>query len=332
MKRTTIKDIAKLTSLSISTVSRALKNHPDISQKTKDRVQEVAIALDYSPNLNAQHLRTKSSKLIGLILPEVNQFFFPAMLDGVNKWVVENGYSLLLMQSDRSYLKEKQMVDLCFQFAVDGLLISLSAETENIEHLMKLKYANIPVVLLDEVLENEHFPCLTIDDRATAFSATEYLIENGHKDILGIFDLAELNMTRFRIEGFVEALKYHGLPADRERIITIPSNGDFEPQIEALLKHYPKATGIFAMSDVTMMNTYRVLTNGGWRIPEDKALIAISDGQAPYYCYPNITHLCHSGYEVGVRATELLFEQIQRIQPYKHFTRITTKLVKLGSV
>ena len=135
MKRTTLKDLAKLLNLSPSTVSRALADHQDISEETKRRVQEVAQRMNYIPNLRAKYLRTRHSNVIALILPEMNMFFMPSLMNGINKVVEAKNYSLIVLQSDNSLWKEKQLVQYCLNLSVDGVLLSVSKETTNLSHL-----------------------------------------------------------------------------------------------------------------------------------------------------------------------------------------------------
>ncbi|MBI5913905.1 MAG: LacI family DNA-binding transcriptional regulator [Bacteroidetes bacterium] len=332
MKRSTLKDIAKLTGLSVSGVSRALKDHPDISPETKDKVKEVAAALNYHPNPSAQFLRTKSSKIIAVILPEVNTFFFPEILQGISKVVEQHGYSLIFLQSDNSIRKEKELIDYCLQMFVDGVLISLSGETTNLEHILKLKETETSVVLIDRILENKEVPYLTINDAETSFRAVDYLIKKGHSNILGIFDDDRLSMTRLRADGFRLAHARNGIDLNPNQILTITDDHELEAQITNFLDEHPSATAVFTMSDKLMVKTYHVINSLGFKIPDDMALVSISDGKAPYYLYPGITHMRHSGEEVGTTATNLLFELLSGKKPDQDIYEIATVLVELGSV
>jgi LacI family transcriptional regulator len=332
MKRATLKDIAKLTGLSISGVSRALKDHPDIAPETKDKVKEVAKALNYHPNPSAQFLHSKNSKIIAAILPEVNTFFFPEILQGISKIVERQGYFLIFLQSDNSFEKEKELIDYCIQMFVEGVLISVSAETSNIEHLLKLKQMGASVVLLDRVLSNPEIPYLTIDDTKASFKAINYLIEKGHTNILGIFDDERLTMSKLRAEGFRKALQNHSLPVRENRILTINESSNIEKQIYHQLDNDIEVTAIFTMSDKLMVKAYHAINKLGLKIPEDLAIISISDGKAPQYLYPGITHIRHSGEEVGATAATLLFQMLSGDKQLVGFQEIETSLVELGSV
>ncbi|MFT5168717.1 MAG: LacI family transcriptional regulator [Saprospiraceae bacterium] len=331
MKRATLKDIAKLTGLSISGVSRALKDHPDIGRETKERVKEVALALKYSPNLNARSLRTLSSRIIAVILPKLTDFFFPKLLKGISEIVEARGYSLIFLQSNNNLKREEELVDFCLNVFAEGVLISLSVETDKLDHLQKLKEADIPTVLIDRVIKNDDFPSVTIDDREISFTAVEYLIEQGHNNILGIFGDSRLKMTALRVEGYRLAHAHHQIAIKEEQILMVPSEYNLEEEITAYIKGQSAATAIFTMSDTLLVHTYQAIKQLGLSIPDDVSLISISDGIAPNYLFPKITHLRHSGHEVGSKATNLLFNIIDGMSPAFSFYKIDAALVKLGS-
>ncbi len=332
MKRSTLKDIAKLTGLSVSGVSRALKDHPDIAPDTKEKVREVAEALNYHPNPSAQFLHSKSSKIIAVILPEVNTFFFPEILQGISKVVEQHGYFLVFLQSDNKYQKERELIDYCIQMFVDGVLISVSAETTNLEHLLKLKEMDVSIVLIDRVVRNESIPYLTIDDAKATTSAIDYLVEKGHTNILGIFDDDRLSMTNLRADGFRQAHQKHEITCDESNILTIVDDRDIEHQITRFLDGKAAATAVFTMSDKLMVKTYHAVQSLGYKIPDDMALISISDGKAPHYLFPGITHVRHSGEEVGRKAATLLFKMLSGENKISGFHEVETNLVVLKSV
>ncbi|MBK9015076.1 MAG: LacI family DNA-binding transcriptional regulator [Saprospiraceae bacterium] len=332
MKRSTLKDIAKLTGLSVSGVSRALKGHPDIAPETKERVKEVAKALNYHPNPNAQFLHSKSSKIIAVILPEVNTFFFPEILQGISEVVEQHGYFLLFLQSDNKFQKEKDLIEYCIQMFVDGVLISLSAETTSLDHLLKLKEMDAAVVLIDRVLSNDSIPYLTIDDAEASRKAVDHLISKGHTNILGIFDDGRLSMTNLRASGFRQAHEQNGLHCGENRILIVNGDVEIEEQIIQLIDENAELTAIFTMSDKLMVKAYHAINSLGFKMPDDIALISISDGKAPYYLYPGISHVRHSGEEVGTSAATLLFRMLSDEKNLEGFHQIETKLVELGSV
>ncbi|MBK8563949.1 MAG: LacI family DNA-binding transcriptional regulator [Saprospiraceae bacterium] len=332
MKRSTLKDIAKLTGLSISGVSRALKDHPDIAPETKEKVREVANALNYHPNPNAQHLQSKQSKTIAVILPEVNTFFFPELLQGISNVVEQHGYFLIFLQSDNRFSREKELIEYCIQMFVDGVLISVSAETTNLEHLLKLQEMGAAVVQIDRVLSNGTIPFLTINDSAASMKATAYLIDKGHKKMVGIFDDARLSMTLLRIEGFERALQLHQIAIEEDSILIVQDGEDVEFKLSKLLDENTSITAVFTMSDKLLVRAYHAINQLGLKIPDDIALISISDGKAPQYLFPGITHVRHSGEVVGIAAATLLFKILSGEKIPGQLHEVETTLVELDSV
>lgn len=331
MKRSTLKDIAKLTGLSVSGVSRALKDHPDIAVETKNKVLDVAKALHYHPNPSAQFLHSKNSKIIAAILPEVNTFFFPEMLQGISQIVEQQGYFLIFLQSENKLKKEQELVDYCIQMFVEGVLISVTAETNDIDHFLRLKEMGASVLLIDRVLENPTIPFMTIDDASATSKAIEFLLKKGHTKILGIFDDVRLAMSNLRAKGYELAFENKGLQFDPKMLFSINDDDDIEEQIFEKLRSLDEVTAVFTMSDKLLVKAYHAISRLGLRIPNDIALISISDGKAPYYLYPNITHVKHSGVEVGMAAATLLFQMLSENRELKGFQKIETSLVTLGS-
>jgi LacI family transcriptional regulator len=331
MKRSTLKDIAKLTGLSVSGVSRALKDHPDISQETKDRVKEVAAALKYHPNPNAQSLHSKSTKIIAVILPEINTFFFPELLQGISKVAEQRGYSLIFLQSNNKLQKEIELIDYCIQMFVEGVLISVTAETDNIEHLAKLSEMETPVVMIDRVIHSDSIPCLTIDDALASAMAAGHLVSKGYQKVIGIFDDERLAMTKLRADGFVRELEKHGYNNGQLKVLMLNSEQDGTPAILKMLDEETDVAAIFTMSDKLMVMTYHAIQSLGLKIPDDIALISISDGKAPHYLYPGITHIRHSGEEVGMAAATLLLRILSGEKISGGLHEVKTSLVEMGS-
>lgn len=332
-KPATIKDIARLTGFSASTVSRALKGHPDISPATASKVRDVADALGYVPHSSAQALRTQSSRLIAMVLPRMDNFFFPELLAGVGEAVEARGYSLLFLQSNNRLEREKELLAYCARMRVEGLLFSVSRETRETDHLEALRQTGVPIVLIDHILDETPFPTLTIDDEGVAYTAVRYLVEHGHRAILGLFDQKGLRMSRLRKAGYQRALLEHGLTPKADWMLDIGFDDDvMQDQISAFLSRHPEASAVFTMSDKLMVRAYHAINQLGYHIPEDIALIAISDGKAPHYLFPKITHMRHSGRETGELATRFLFEYLANQQLPPRFEPVPAQLVEGGSV
>jgi LacI family transcriptional regulator len=330
--RITLKDIAKTVGLSMATVSRALADHPDISRETKERVREVAQALSYIPNYRARYLRAKHSRLIALIVPEMNMFFMPSMITGINRVVQQNDYSLIVFQSDNSIVQERRLVEYCTQLSADGVLLVLSSETADLQHLDILRDCGIPVVLLDKTIETIKHTTITIDDQDAGREAACYLFERGHTRCLGIFSDQRQRISTLRLKGFQRAHAETGSPLAETQILRVAMIDELEEQLDRAFAAHPDLTAIFTMTDELLVHTHHLLSRRGTRIPEDVSLMAISDGQAPTFLHPNVTHLRHSGVEVGERTAHILIGMIEHNSDAMMDVRIRTTLVELGSV
>jgi LacI family transcriptional regulator len=330
--RITLKDIARQVGLSMPTVSRALADHPDISAKTKDRVREVAQALHYIPNYRARYLRTKHSRLIALIVPEMNMFFIPSMITGINRVVQQNDYSLIVFQSENSIVQERRLTEYCTHLSADGVLLVLSSETTDLSHLDMLRDCGIPVVLLDKTIETSRLSTVTIDDHDAGREAAAYLLDRGHTKCIGVFGDQRQRIAALRLKGFRRAHAERGVPVAESQLLRVSLLAEFEQQLDRALAEHPDVTAIFAMTDELLVHTHHQLMRRGINIPRDISLLAISDGQAPSFLHPNVTHFRHAGEEVGERTAHFLIGLIEHNSDAVMDVRIRTSLVELGSV
>ena len=307
MKRINIKDLARMLSINASTVSRALADHPDISDATKARVHTAAKELNYTPNLHAKFFRQKASGLIAVVLPEFNMFFIPEMKKAINHSLEKNGYTLIMFFSNNSTEKEAEIINHCISWVVDGVLISMAEDTNSLNHLNVLRDAGIPVVLMDKVIENECFPTVTIDDFTTTFDAVSHLIHTGCKNILGVFGHEGLQISKQRFGGFIKALTANGIHFNANNIIYKDAN--FQEKFEKTIQE-ALYDGIFFMSDELLSVSYPTLVQYAL-YPKKLKIIAISDGTFPNQIYPKADYFLHSAYELGTVASESLMEYIQ---------------------
>jgi LacI family transcriptional regulator len=330
--RVTLKDIARSVGLSLATVSRALADHPDISGETKARVRDVAQAMSYIPNYRARYLRAKHSRLIALIVPEMNMFFVPSMITGINHVVQQNDYSLIVFQSDNSIVQERRLAEYCTHLSADGVLLVLSSETTDLQHLEALHELDIPVVLLDKTIDTAKYTTITIDDEEAGREAAAYLMERGHRCVVGVFGDPRQRISAMRLKGFRRAHDERQLALAETQVLRVTIMDELEAQLERAFAAHPALTAIFTMTDELLVHTHYILARRGTRIPEDVSLMSISDGQAPSFLHPNITHLRHSGVEVGERTAHILIGMIEHNSDAMMDVRIRTTLVELGSV
>jgi LacI family transcriptional regulator len=331
-RRVTLKDIARQLGLSLPTVSRALADHPDISEETKARVREAAQAMHYIPNFRARYLRAKNSRLLALILPEMNMFFFPSLITGISKVAQENDYSLIVFQSDNSIVHERRLIEYCTHLSVDGVLLALSAETTDLAHLDILHDCEIPVVLLDNTIDTTKYSTVTIDDQDVGRDAASYLLDRGHSRIIGVFGDQRQRISAMRLRGFKQAHAEHGVKIADTQIVRMSAGEPVEQTLARAFDAYPDATAVFAMTDELLMRSHYVLMSRGRKVPDDVSLLAISDGLAPGMLYPNVTHFRHSGMEVGERTAHILIGLIAHRSDAMMDVRIRTTLVESGTV
>lgn len=319
-----IKQLAKILSLNPSTVSRALSDHPDISAKTKERVKQAAEEFNYIPNLHAKYFRQKNSGLIALILPEFNMFFTHKMIDGINSVLENSGYSIIIFISNNQLNKEIEITRHCISWHVDGVFLSLSEQTENLDHLQPLKNANIPIVLIDKAIFTDQFVTVTIDDAKTALEATKYLLSQSRKKIFGVFGNPKLEISKRRIEGFKTALFAAGHNYSEQNIVCIENLQNMEIELQKSLIH--SYDGIFIMSDELLIHAYHFMMKQSF-LPDNISLITISDGVIPHHLYPRVNHILHSGFDLGKKASEVLLSYIvHKDKEISHF-KIETQII-----
>lgn len=332
MSRITIKDIAKLLSLNASTVSRALANHPNVNPETRDKVLAVAQEMGYTPNALAANLRRKHSGLIGLILADMNMFFLPSVMRAVEEQVRQNGYQVIILQSNNDLAVEAQNLQICRQLSVEGILMSLSWNTHNLNHFASVFEEKTPIIFFDKAPPEAGHGMVGIDDHAMARKAVRHLIEKGHRNIFGVFGNRSLSITRERLLGYQDALREAGLSCREEHLVFAESSKEATEQLVRLLGKDKERAALFAMSDELMVGSVQAAERLFLKIPQDLAVICISDGFAPEFYVPKITHLLHSGYEVGKKASRLLFEFIRQEQTGRVRFLLDCDLVEMESV
>ena len=296
MNNTTLKIISQTLDLSISTVSRALKNHPDISVKTKQRVLEIATAMDYEPNANAINLRTSNSRLFGVIVPSISNFFYDSFIASVEEESRKNNYSLMIVQSGDDPAIELTNLKLCRQNRIAGLFACISSSTVNIESFLKLKDVNTPVIFFDKVPDFHNCNKVCLADAASASMAADAIIVKKKKKVLALFGNERLLITRKRLDAFKETMT-NKAPLTK-LIIRFAGNAiEAEKMTSDNLSQKPDT--IFCMSDEILTGVMKSIYNQGLTIPGDIAVIAISNGFIPKLYNPEITYVETSGHKLG---------------------------------
>lgn len=296
MTSTTLKKISEVLGLSISTVSRALKNHPDISEKTKQIVIELATTLDYEPNANAIHLRTKNSKVFGVIVPSISNFFYDSFIASVEEESRKMGYSLIILQSSDNTEIELNNLKLCRQNRVNGIFVCITPSTQNIQPFLRLSEFNIPVIFFDKVPEFEACNKVCLADTQAAIIAANTILSKNKKKVLGIFGNKNMSITKKRLHAFEDALK---LKKNILHVEHAHSNEEAHAISKQQLSLKYKPDTVFCMSDEILAGTMKAIQELHLNIPKDVAIISMSNGFFPKLYYPEITYVETSGYKLG---------------------------------
>jgi DNA-binding LacI/PurR family transcriptional regulator len=319
----TIKDIAKELGISPSTVSRALKNHPDIGLKTREAVHELALKHHYKPNTVALSLRSSKTHTIGVVIPEVVHFFFSSVISGIEHAANEAGYNVMICQSDEDAEREVTSLKTLTSSRVDGILASIAKTTTNFAHYRELIDERMPLVFFDRAIREIPADKVIIDDFKGAFEAVEHLISRGCKKIIHLGAPLNLIIGQRRREGYIDALKRYNLAHDESLIYKCDSREEALVTMEEIIKSGIGFDGVFAVNDLTASGVLRVLKHYGINVPGDVKVVGFSDGIVANVTDPMLTTVDQHGFEMGVEATRLLLGRILgSIDNYSPVTRI----------
>jgi LacI family transcriptional regulator len=328
MKDITLKEIATTLGISITTVSKALKNYPDVSAKTKQAVIDLAQNLHYTPNSFAVNLRTKESKTIGLIIPEVMHHFFSNVINAIIDEAEKNGYLVIILQSNESIELERKQVDLLINKRVDGILISLSNESNYDNHIQQIISRKIPLVMFDKM--SKLAPCskVIIDDQKAAMNAVQHLIDMGCRKIAHIRGPLNPQNSIDRFIGYKKALEKNKIPFDSSLVytcekVTFQEGYDFTAQIT---KEHPDADGIFVITDLAAAGVISYCNENQIKIPEKIAIIGFSNWFMSQVISPKLSSVDQPSHEMGVASFDLLLEEMNAHRDEIPFTPRTIEL------
>jgi len=329
----TIKDIARELGISPSTVSRALKNHPDISKKTKEAVHELAKKYHYKPNAVALSLRSSKTHMIGVIIPNIVHYFFSSVISGIEHVCNDAGYNVMICQSDENEEREITSLQTLTSSRVDGVLASVSKDTIDFTHYKELIENNVPLVFFDRAVKELPTDKVIIDDIKGAFIATEHLIQEGCKKIIHLSAPMNLLIGQRRKEGYIKALQQYGIPVDESLIIKCDSRDEALAIIPKLFESGLKPDGVFAVNDLTATGALKAIKNQGYNVPNDIKVVGFSDGFVATVTDPTLTTIDQHGFEMGKQAAQLLLDRInETIDNYSPVTKvIPTNLIKRES-
>lgn len=328
MKEITLKQIAETLGISITTVSKALKNYPDVSEKTKKSVLDLANSLQYTPNSFAVNLRTKESKTIGLIIPEVVHHFFSSVVNGIIAEAEKNGYLVIILQSNESLELEIKQVELLLNKRVDGIILSLSNESNDDLHLKEIIRREIPLVQFDKIAKLIPSSKVIINDQKAAFEATEHLIHKGCKKIAHIRGPVNPQNAIDRFLGYKKALEKNHIPFDPKLVytcknVTFDEGKEFAEQI---IKVHPDVDGIFVITDLVAVGVLAYFNENNIKVPQQVKIIGFSNWFMSKVITPKLSTVDQPSYEMGVQSFNLLLEEMNANKEMKSFTPKTIEL------
>lgn len=322
----TIKDIAKALGLSTSTVSRALRDSYEISPETKKLVLAYAENIHYRPNPIALSLKEKRSRSIGIIVCEIANSFFSQIINGIESIAYDKGYNVIIAQSHESYEREVINVQYLASRSIDGLLVSVSSETQNLEHLKNLHERGFPIVFFDRIVDEMETHKVIVDNEKGAYQATEHLIKSGYQRIAALAGSEFLSITKERLKGYKNALEDNGYFFDENNIKHCLHGGMLYPEVENalhdLFSQEQKPDAIIATADKLTTNCLRYFKLRNIIVPNEVALIGFSNLDLTDLLSPSLSVVRQPAFEMGEICTDLLIQQIESKRPSKDFERM----------
>ena len=313
-KEITIYDIARQLNISAATVSRGLKDHPAINKVTRKKIQDLARQLGYRSNTFASNLRKKTTKTIGVIVPRLSSYFMSTVIDGMEHIASAEGYNLIISQSLETLKKEMANAYTMFNSRVDGLLVSLSSETDNIDHFDPFIRKGIPLIFFDRIKEHERCMGIVIDNYKSAYEATKHLVDQGFKRIVHICGNTTSKVYAERFQGYKQALADHQIPFEQKLIINSTLTEDAGiAAAEYILKMKSRPDAVFCANDACAVYCMRTLKEAGIKIPTDIAFVGFNNDPMSKVVEPNLTTVNYPGYAMGEAAATQLINHLNGI-------------------
>jgi len=312
MNYITIKDVAKKLNVSVSTISRAFNDKYDIKKETKELILKTAKEMGYRPNPMAKKLIQKRSFNIGIVVPEFINGFFPEVIIGAQEIFFEKGYQVLIAQSNECFETELKNIKTLENNMVDGILLSISCETENTAYYQKLIASKLPIVLFNRVNKNLNASKVLFNDYKWAFFATEHLITQGYKKIVCLKGKDSLSLSHERVRGFKDAFKKHRITITKDQIIPTGFTSDDGVRVaETMIKNNDIPDAIFACNDLSAIGAMKVFKKHGYKIPTDIAFVGFTESKMADLIDPPLTSVAQPTLDIGREAAKLLIEQIE---------------------
>ncbi|MDN6279744.1 MAG: LacI family transcriptional regulator [Psychroflexus sp.] len=320
-QKPTLKIIAKELDVSVSTVSKALRDSKEISEDTKQKVRAFAKLYNYKPNNIALSLKNRKTKTLGVIIPEIVHHFFTTVISGIENYANQRGYNVIVGLSDESFDREVLNLEMLANGSIDGFIISLAKETlqkKDYHHLIETIDQGIPIVMFDRVLDEISCDKVVVDDVETSGKAVQKLIDSGAKNIAIITTEDYVSVGRLRTEGYQQTLVKNGITPSENLILRIDDQfnsddllGHLENQMDQFIKT-KQIDAIFAVNELYAITAMKAARHLGFRIPEDLQVIGFTDGVLSKHAYPPLTTVSQHGKEMGKQAAELLIDRLEK--------------------
>jgi DNA-binding LacI/PurR family transcriptional regulator len=307
-----LKDLASELGVSISTVSRALKDHPNISSEVKARVKKLAEKWDYRPNPLAMGLLRQNTRTIGVIVPDLVTHFFSSVISGIESYASKQGYYIIISSSYESLQKEKECIENLLNSRVEGLIVSLSYQTEDYSHFEELVRKGIPVVFFDRTCLPGKVSSVVADNREAARKITSHFIESGYRRIAYIAGPTYLNISADRQEGYLEVLREKNLDFNPDYLVHCEMNPDSATEATRKLLSLPEAPdAIFGINDTVAFAAMKEIRRQGLNIPKDVGIVGFTDDYHATVVFPSLSSVSHPTFEMGETAARLFFESLE---------------------
>ncbi len=313
-RKVTLKQIAKELDVSISTVSKSLKDSPEISEDTRLKVQAFAKLYNYKPNLIALSLKNRKTKTIGVIIPEIIHHFFATVISGIEHVANEKGYNVIVCLSNESFDKEVINMEMLANGSIDGFIMSLSKETQqkkDYHHITEVINQGMPVVMFDRVASEILSDKVIIDDNLAAYDAVQFLINKGFKKIALITTVDYVSVGKLRTEGYLKALRNNNITIDEKIIVKIEDMDYCSDKIEELLSNNT-IEAVFAVNEIFAVTAIKLAKQLNIKVPEDISIIGFTDGIISKFSSPSITTVSQNEIKMGEKAATMLIERLEK--------------------
>ena len=330
--KATLKQIAKELNVSVSTVSKALNDSPEISELTKIKIKEYAKLKNYKPNVIGLNLKNRKTKTIGVIIPNILNSFYAKVFSGIEKVADKKGYNVITCISNESIVKEINTLEMLSNGTIDGFILSVSEEAQKLQdysHFSEIISEGTPIVMFDRIASNIECDKVIVDDFDSGHNVTQRFIDLGCRNIALISSIDNLSVAKLRTEGYLKALKDNGIEINEKIILRTDCEEDMKSKIDAIFDEN-EIDAVFALEENDSVAVLRMAVNKGYKVPEDLSIVGFADGiLASRRLSPSLTTVSQHGVEIGEVAAKLLIDRLEfdgEIEPPYQTVVIKTKL------